>query len=189
MNKNITATILIVLAIGIYLTVTEKILDQAKVVKIKNDEYVTALDKADQLIRVREKVLKEFNDISDVDRQRLDKMLPSAVDNIRLVIDLNTLAVTDGVQLASVSATTDPSKDSSPSQPTDPNAPSRIATQTLDTVSVTFTSTATMSAFSKFMKDMESSLRIMDLTSLTVTPVEGGKFNFNVKMKTYWLRQ
>lgn len=197
MNKNITATILIVLAVGIYLTVTQDILDSAKIIKVKNDEYSSAIDKADQLIRIRDKVLKEFNDISEVDRQRIDKILPTSVDNIRLIIDLNSLALNDGIQLSGLKATAKEAPATNPGDPqlmapTNGNMPGSaitIATASLDTVEVTFGTTATFSQFLKFMKDLESNLRLMDITSLNVTGAEGGMYNFGVKLKTYWLRQ
>ena len=104
MNRNITATILIVLAIGIYFTVTENVINAAESVQTVNSSYVTALDSAAQLIKVRDQVEQAYNNISPADRTRLDEMIPDSVDNIRLVIDLNSVAMNHGLTLSNVTA-------------------------------------------------------------------------------------
>jgi hypothetical protein len=39
------------------------------------------------------------------------------------------------------------------------------------------------------MTEIESNLRIMDLTSLTMTVNDSGIYDFSVTYKTYWLKQ
>ena len=74
MNRNLTAIILIVAAVGIYVTVTQGFMAEAGQVKSVNDQYVSAIANAARLIAVRDQVLKDYNAISDNDRSRLDKM-------------------------------------------------------------------------------------------------------------------
>jgi len=194
MNRNITATILIVLAIALYFTYTSGVWNDAMAVKAVNDQYAGAISSAEQLISVRDKVLKDYNNISATDRDNLDKMIPNTVDNIRLIIDLNSVALQHGFSLKNITATakedsTNSSSNSSVSSASSNSQSFNIAIPTLDTVAVSFSVSAPYQQFISFMQDLEASLRIMDITHLTVTANDTGTYDFSVQLNTYWLRQ
>ncbi len=204
MNRNITATILIVLAAGIYFTVTKGILADAKAVQEVNTQYSSAIDGADQLIKVRDQVLKNYNNLSQDDRDRLNKMLPNTVDNIRLIIDLNSVALKHGFSLRNIKATASTGTQKggavpsvvAPVMPANPmqmnsaaNARANIiATPILDTVTVSFGVSAPYLQFISLMQDLEANLRIMDLTHLTMSANDTDTYDFSVEFKTYWMR-
>jgi Tfp pilus assembly protein PilO len=185
MNRNITALILIIIAGAIYFTYTSSAWGTALAMKATNDQYTSAIANAERLVSVRDSVLKDYNDISSEDRDNLDKMLPNTVDNIRLVIDLNNVALQHGLALKGVTAT---AKDDSSGQSSAGSA-GGISIPTLDTVSVSFSVSAPYQQFISFMQDLEASLRIMDVTHLTVTANDTGTYDFAVQLNTYWMRQ
>ena len=194
MNRNITALILIVLAIGIYATFTRAKLAEVNEVRALNSQYISAIANADQLVKVRDTVLKDYNALSENDRDRLDRMLPNTVDNIRLIIDLNSVALRHGFSLRNVkaAAASTPAKQSSSAIVT--GSPSSLSTGSiptpvLDTVTVSFSVTAPYQQFIELLRDLEANLRIMDVTHLTVSAGAGGTYDFGVELKTYWLRQ
>lgn len=187
MNRNFTAVVLIGLAIGLYFTYTNKQIDQIKATSSVNDGYISALSSAKELIRLREQVNNDWKKVSSDDQQRLAKMIPDTVDNIRLVIDLNSIAVKNGFSLKNIRASA--SSDSKKDTGVRTSNSNRIATPTLDTVTVSFSATAPYGQFINFLKDLELSLRIMDLTHLTLSASDTGTYDFGVELKTYWLRQ
>ena len=186
MNRNITATILIVLAAGIYFTVTEGVINDAKAVQAVNNRYTSALNSAAELIKVRDQVQASYNNISQIDRDRLSKMLPGNVDNIRLAIDLNGIAMKHGITLSGVSASAASAKSPRPSID---SSGSNLNAPTLDTVDVSFGVSAPYLEFISFMQDLEANLRVMDIVGFGMTSSDNGVYGFNVKIKTYWLRQ
>ncbi len=197
MNRNVTALILIVLAGGVYLTFTSAKLDEIKAIKLVNDEYTTAIDNADNLISLRDTVLAQYKDLDEADRIKLDKMLPNTVDNIRLVIDLNDIARRRGLDFKNVKAIaasvaqqqSAPRTQSAGAVLAVPQNNGTIPTPILDTVTVSFSTSATYQQFMDLLRDLEINLRIMDLTHLTVTAGTNGIYDFGVEFKTYWLRQ
>ncbi len=199
MNKNITALILIIISIGVYFTVTSSMVDDAKAVKAVNDQYSAALSSADQLVSARDRVLAQYNAISAGDRDKLDKMIPSTVDNIRLIIDLNNVAVRHGFTLPDVKAIAGTASKTTGSVATRAPAglnggPSTLsaasfAAPTLDTVTISFTATAEYNQFVSFLQDIEANLRVMNLTHLTVVATDNGLYTYQVQLQTYWLRQ
>jgi hypothetical protein len=192
MNRNITAIILVVLAIGIYFTVTKGILADAGAVQSVNNQYIAAIASAQKLIAVRDQVLKDYNNISADDRDRLTKMLPQAVDNIRLVIDLNGIALKHGFSLKGISASAAATQNTAQSASSGSKAPGQAATAiiapVLDTVNVSFGLSAPYDQFQSFLQDLESNLRVMDITHLALSSSDNGIYNWNIQLKTYWLR-
>ena len=88
MNKNLTPIILIVLALGIYFTFTRVKINELKEIQVVNAQYEQALKNSEELIKIRDQVLAAYNEIDPLDRDRLNKMLPDNVDNVRLIIDV-----------------------------------------------------------------------------------------------------
>lgn len=190
MNKNLTAFILIVLAGGIYYTVTRGLIAEAKAVKTVNDQYAAALDNADALIKIRDGVDEQYKMITLEDQDRLDKMIPSSVDNIRLIIDLNSKAQQRGFALSDVKASASDNGAATPqANRAAINNQTSISIPTLDTVKVTFGATAPYNQFVSFLQDLESNLRVMEVKGLSVTVTEDGLYAFRVELETYWIRQ
>ena len=197
MNRNITALILIILAIGVYYTFTKDQMTEARAVKAVNDEYASAIESAKELIKIRDKVLEQYNQVSVEDQERLEKMIPGTVDNIRLVIDLNSIARQHGFSLrnvkAVVSQTAAGQSDKISQIPASGRAgdgiSSDIINPVLDTITVSFSATAPYQQFVTFLQSIESNLRIMDVSRLSVVASDSGMYDFGVELKTYWVRQ
>ncbi len=188
MNRNLTATILLILAVAIYFTFTSGLWNDAAGVKAVNDQYSGAIASAQKLISVRDNVLKQYNDISPQDQSNLDKMLPSTVDNIRLIINLNNIALQHGFSLKGISAAASQDKSGSGAA-SNAGTNGSISAPTLDTVVISFSVSAPYQQFISFMQDLEANLRIMDVTHLSVSANDTGTYDFSVQMNTYWLRQ
>lgn len=194
MNRNLTATILIILSVALYFTYTSGVWNQAVATKLVNDHYSSAISNAEKLIAVRDKVLKDYNNVGADDRDNLDKMIPNTVDNIRLIINLNSVALQHGFSLKNVTASaksngTNSSSNNSVSSAVSGNNSFNIAIPTLDTVAVSFSVSAPYQQFISFLQDLEASLRIMDITHLSVSANDTGTYDFSVQLNTYWLRQ
>jgi ribosomal protein L20A (L18A) len=184
MSKNITALILIVLAVGTYFTFTKGKLDELRAIKAVNTEYKTAIDNANRLIAARDKVVKDDINISEADNVRLAKILPDNVDNVRLIIDVkDNIAARHGLFLKGIKTS---SPTDMPQQGSNENrGVAEAIANGYGTVSLSFSVTTSYQTF------LEASLRIMDVSKLSVIASEGGNgtYDFNVEIKTYWLKQ
>ncbi len=182
MNKNVTALILIVLAVGIYFTFTSGKIDELKEIRAVNAEYQKAIDNSANLIKVRDEVLKNYNSLTDLDKDRLNKIVPNNVDNVRLIIDVkDDIAARHGLFLKNI-------KTSSPAAPAGGGVANDPANQ-YGMVTLSFSVTSSYEKFVDFLKDLEASLRIMDVSKLSLKTNDVGTYDFDVEVKTYWLRQ
>ncbi len=196
MNRNITATILLVLAGALYFTYTKGIWMEAQDVKTVNDQYVSAISNAERLITLRKKANDDYNSITADDREKLDKMIPDTVDNIRLIIDLNNVGVQNGLSLKNITASAKSSSGSASGAASQSSSSgfgkkdtSGINIPNIDTVGVSFSVSATYQQFINLMQALEANMRIMDLTHLSVTANDTGTYDFSVQLNTYYLHQ
>ncbi len=194
MNKNLTPIILIILAIGIYFTFTRVRLDEIKSIRAVNQVYVQALENSEKLIKVRDAVIANYNKLDIADRENLEKLIPDNIDNVRLIIDTNSVAARHGIILKNIKTeTTDDKASASSNVPPPPvNQNSSAVTPVIgsyNTMTLKFTVASTYNDFKAFMTDLESSLRIMDISKITLKVGESNAYNHEVEIKTYWLKQ
>jgi hypothetical protein len=187
MNRNITALILLVLAIGIYFTYTSGQIAVLNSIQAENSQYLSAIDNAKKLINLRDSVLNQYNAISDADKARLDKIVPDNIDNIRLTIDISGIAARHGITATGITTSAD-AKSSAAATAPNPGL-TTSASGSLSTVTVSFGVTTTYANFISFLEDLERSLRILDITGITLSASANGVYTYGVTMNTYWLQQ
>ncbi len=192
MNRNITALILIVIAVAIYFTYTQGQIDTDKSIIAVNDQYTTAIANSMTLRSIRDSVQKDYNNISLDERNRLDSMIPSSIDNIHLIVDVTKLANRSGFALKNIRA--DVISDTASGAPSTLVTASSsqlnlLPTMSLAKVKLTFDATAQYDKFISFMQDLEKSLRVMDITKLSMKANDSGVYDFSVEVNTYWLKQ
>ena len=198
----------LLIAAGVFFLYTQPTYDNVKAIQLQIDQYNQVLDKATELKQLRQSLLTRFNEFKPDDLDRLQKLLPDHVDNIRLIMDLDNLAGDFGMTLQNVSISNAPSASAS----TDQTAISAVGAseQKYDSLTMGFTTSSTYADFVRFLEKLESSLRIVDLTSLSISrngssaaaaaPQSKTKtslssataneptYTFKITIKTYWLR-
>lgn len=189
MNKNITPIILLILAIGIYFTFTRDKIDELKAIQAVNEQYRLALENSEKLIQVRDEVLQNYNSIDVSDRERLDKMLPDNVDNVRLIIDVNGVAARHGLAIRNVKTATPESNDNNISSGDVADEQYGInVPESYEAMTLSFDVNSTYQNFVNFLRDLEASLRIIDVSKIELTASDTGIYNYGVELKTYWLK-
>lgn len=182
------------LALGIFFFYTKPAYDDALTTKASIAEYDQALDKAAELQELKQSLLARYNTFDPANIDRLHKLLPDHVDNVRLVLDLDNLALERGLALENV-VINSPGADEG-AAPVLGGASSRGA---YDSLTLRFATNGTYPNFVTFIKDIEASLRIVDLVALTLestglfvpgapgTPAEP-VYRFDLTLRTYWLK-
>lgn len=194
MNKNLTPIILIILAIGIYFTFTRVKFDEIKSIRAVNQVYVQALENSEKLIKVRDEVVGNYNKLDIADRENLEKIIPDNIDNVRLIIDTNSVAARHGIILKNIKTiTTDDKASTNSNTPTPPASQNNSAVTPVvgsyNTMTLKFTVASSYDAFKAFMTDLESSLRIMEVSKIILKVGESSIYTHDVEIKTYWLKQ
>lgn len=178
--KSLTPLILIILAIGSFFIFIDPKFGDIKELQEEIDDNQELIDIAVELRRKREELQDKFNMISPEEREKLEKVLPDAVDNVRLINDINNIANDFGVSLTDISI-------NEASTPTGENVVDKTG-KMYGEINLNFSVSSRYDTFKEFMYSLERSLRLVDIESFSVTVEEGVFYNFKVSLNTYWLR-
>jgi len=177
MRKAVLPIVFILATIGIFVGYISPAYQDVKTLRAEAGEYDEALDKSRELQQVRDALLSRYNTFSPNDLNRLARMLPDHVDNVRLVLDIDGIATKYNMRTRNVVVAEESNEESV--------GPSSTL---YESVVVSFTVTATYPDFVRFLEDLERSLRLVDLTSLSFAVSEGDLLEFKLGVRTYWLK-
>lgn len=163
---------------------TDPAYQATKELQAQVDSYDNALTKSKELIKVRDQLLTKRNALHIEDLQKLGKMLPDNVDNIRLIIDIDNMAAKRGIPLKNV--TLGEISDSTTAR--DPLAVAESGSP-VGSVALTFTVSTTYENLLALITDLEHSLRIVDIEEISFAVGEvSSVIDYTITVRTYWLR-
>lgn len=174
----------ILLSIGLffmYVDPTYKIIQET----LKEEEkFNHALDKSKELQEVRDRLLSRYNTFSTEELNRLSKLLPDHVDNVRLILDIDHIASAYGMRIKNVAVGNKGNK------PEGVIGPDIVPYQS---VSLAFSIVSSYDALKDFIRDLEKSLRIVDITDISLASSKSileksDLYEYNISLKTYWLK-
>lgn len=93
----------LIVALALFFTYVKPTFDEVKLIQDETQEYVDAVEKAEQLRQRVAELISQRNSISQRDLERLETMLPDKVDEVELLIALSSLADAHNLQFSSIS--------------------------------------------------------------------------------------
>lgn len=193
MFKTIISIVAIAAAGAIFFMYTKPTYDAVKATTAQIAQYDAALTKAAELQQLKQTLLSKYNTFNPSDVERLNKLLPDHVDNVRLILDIDSLAGKHGMAIQNVVVSSSQTAKSSQTAIGTVSA----SKHKYDSLTLKFTTQGTYADFRAFLEDMQKSLRIVDLTSLNITRTTdsatgpGGTaplYNYEIVLRTYWLK-
>jgi len=192
--KNLIAVLLILFSIGIFYFVTLPTYDEIKTLSVVKDGYDKALNNSQEAQSLRDSLETKYNSISAANLSKLESFLPDSIDNIRLIIEIDKIAGRYNMTLsnARVALVKDVVPESVGEAIT--SGSSTYGTGKLD-----FAVTGTYEAYIAFIKDLEQSLRLIDVTSVSLSDANASNasktttglpdiYNYKTTLNTYWLK-
>lgn len=179
--KTFLPAFLIIISLGLFFLVTEKNMQKKNEIKSRVVEYDSALDKAKEILKKRAELQEQFNKFSTQDLDNIYKILPDNVDNIQLVLDINGMARDNGIPpLNAIKIeNTLPNKD----------APAGSDKNPVATINLSFGLSASYDKLLTFLRSLEESLRIVDVTGISFKSNKEGEYDYTISIKTYWLKK
>jgi Tfp pilus assembly protein PilO len=154
-----------------------------------------ALSQTKQMQDMSRALQSRYNSIGAEELKRLEHLLPDHVDNVRLVLDLDSIAARYGMTMQNVQVGKGESaEDQKNARPQGVIIGKKQSSY--ESMSLQFVSEGTYRNFTSLVKDVESSLRIVDLVALQILPsssVASQKgepvYRFTITLRTYWLKK
>lgn len=178
--KDTTAVILLLLSIGIFYTFTSGQYQEVKKLQTLANEYENVLKEASAIEELRDSLLNTYTAIPKAEIERLNKVLPNTVDTVQLAFDLDGMASKYGISIRSVKTNTDTSNQ-------DLSVLSDQA-PTYSKANVTFSFISNYANFKQMLADVEKSLRLMDISTISFQSQESGLYDYQISADTYWLK-
>jgi len=193
MTKIIISILAFVVAGVLFVGYTRPTYEKVQAIRADIVKFDQALEKSRELQELKRGLLSRYNTFTEANLSRLNRMLPDHVDNVRLVLDLDNLASRYGMAVQNVLI----SRGNDEEQVATVLGSLGAQNTKYDSLAMQFATVGTYSNFVRFLEDLESSLRIVDLVSLTIEPaiisnegviLEEPLYEYNVAIRTYWLK-
>jgi hypothetical protein len=144
-----------------------------KDLRVSEAGYDTAVNEAKSLFKQGEQLQREYAAVDPMVKEKMDIMVPSSVDPVRLLDEVTAIAEVSGIGLSSVTYSEVVGGD-----------------KLRGAYDVSFSVKTTYSKFKEFIENYEKSLRLFTLQSVSFSSPEKADdvTTFQVKLRTYYLK-
>ncbi|KKR43695.1 MAG: hypothetical protein UU10_C0015G0014 [Parcubacteria group bacterium GW2011_GWF1_40_6] len=203
MMRFIMPIILIAISITLFFVFANPIYNEISVLRGEVASYNEALDNSKALENERDKLTAKYNAINPENLTKIAKLLPENVDNIRLILEIEQIALPYGMVLKDVKYdTTDAGAAATGSAAIQGGGATKTSPKDYGIFDLSFSTTGTYNNFINFTKDLENNLRIVDMSSIIFSSnnivgassnpssktVSTEVYKYDFKIKTYWLK-
>src|SRR3989344_6003151 len=194
MMRFIMPIILIAISVTVFFTFTEPLYTDITMLRSTMASYNEALDNSKALESERDKLTAKYNSIDPLNLTKIAKMVPENIDNIRLILEIERIASPYGMALKDIKYSTAPIADISNAGPRTAAVAGRLSLKDYGVWDLEFSTAGSYNNFINFTKDLETNLRIADISSVTFTSGDSRAgatsdvYQYNFKIKTYWLK-
>jgi Tfp pilus assembly protein PilO len=178
--KVLAPTLFLIIAGALFFGFIDPSYNRVKVLREEESQYDQALSRAKELQQVRDSLLARYNTFSQNSIDRLGKLVPDHVDNVRLILDLDSLASRYGMRVRDVQIQSDDTRGNAGAVGPDE--------ADFESVVLSFQVSGTYDTFRQFLSDLEKSLRLVDVVGLSFSANETGIYDYTIHIKTYWLK-
>ena len=178
---------IIVICAGAYYMYIGPMVKEVNGMRLKLQDYKTIEANTVELKNSLEAKVSAFSSIPDEDMAKLDKIIPTKLNNVILVADLNTITARSGMVVKNVKLTEVVSDN--PDQ-----VVAESQTKPYKVVSAEFTVSGTYDQFIRFLKDLETSIRLFDVRSVDIKSGQksdkgqNSTLEYTLKIDSYYLR-
>lgn len=178
-NITITAFIILTLSIG-YAFIYPKTGEISLLLEEKQ-KHESTLEIVNNIENKKNELLTEFNKISTQDKKNIETILPSSLDFVKLVAQIDKVANGYGI-------TVDKFSSKEISFPAGDSITATQSSRPYNSTIISFSFKAPYDKFGGFMSDLEKSLRILDMKSIKLETQEKNTNSYQVEFETYWLK-
>jgi Tfp pilus assembly protein PilO len=183
MNKNILAILALLLTVLLYPFVFADSMDKVTLLKSDIAKNSETLEKAEELLRLKTDLVRRAESFTQEELARLEKILPEKVDPAQILLDIYTLANSNGLVMLGDARVVKPEKvESSEDEALEKTNP-------IETVDVSFTIIGPYKNLPNFGEELAKSLTLFDIEELSFTKNESNIYTYDIRMKTYLLNK
>lgn len=171
----------------------------------KQQSYNKALADSKELMKVKQELSDKYAKIDQITIDKLNKLLPDNVDNIRLILEISKIGEKYGMVIKNVKFDTFNQKETNNEDNkqalVEDNETALESNKDYGSFDLEFSTEGTYPNFVKFVEDVEKSLRIVDISNISFSSSEGNTEKLGInpnrpndvnlydfQITTYWLK-
>lgn len=174
----IVPIILLVSSIGIFFGYIDPTYKNDQALSAQLGQYESALSNSKELLAEKKALVEKYSTFNSSDLDKLNKLLPDAVDSVTLIIEINSIAAQYGIHIRNFGGGL--------------QAQAGALGQSLapyGTLPLTFTTTASYDTFIAFLRALETNLRLIDVAGITFSASQTAQiYDFSLNINTYSLK-
>lgn len=182
MNRTLTPLLLVIISITAFFMWTNPHYANVKVLGVQLNESNDALAKVQELESVRAVLVDKENSFNQSDLAKLQKFLPDNIDNIRLFLDIQGVASRYGTSIQDISVA-DQGQKTTGTQAIGPSY------KQYNQMALSFSVNTSYENLNLFLKDLEKSLRLVEIKSISFTAsnTKTNSYKVSVSINAFWL--
>jgi len=154
--------------------------DEIKILMDEKQKYSDTLDMVSNIMAKQKDLQTKFDAISSDEKISIDTVLPDNFDFVKLVSDIDAVASKYGISIGDI--TSREVSSSVGDNISEAGVPNQYQSATIG-----FSFKSSYEQFNSFVKDLEKSMRLLDIKSAKIESSDKGVYNYTVEFQTYWL--
>jgi Tfp pilus assembly protein PilO len=154
----------------------------------EKDKLDEALGNARELRNKISELERAEQSISAADREKLDAFIPDRIDTVDFVYDINNIAARHGMVLRDVNIKASEETKAEGLSSRELSVTEAAGANTIADMTMSFQVSGSYRSLLGFLDDLSVSLRVADVTSLAFSTGENGVNQYDIELKTYWVK-
>ena len=163
----------------IFFTESKNYFPEIKVLGKQVSSYNETINTAKKVRSSIDKTLGDYNGISQDNVDRVNKMVPSGAESMKLVVQIDDMMRKKDLSLSSID-----SKDAIDKSPVS-NAV-KNGGKNAESIFLSIKARGSYKSFRSFIEELEKSLRLIDVNSVKISPVGQDDYSFSMEAVSYW---
>lgn len=180
MARSIISLFFLGVAIAVFFAWSKPNFEAVKSLREQQTAFDSVLASSKQLQKTRDGILSQYNSITQNDLERLNKLLPSRMKAIKIVIELENITRKHNLLLKNIDVQKPAEKQ---------KAVFGEEKKYFDEIPITMSVFGRYDLFTSFLKDLEKSLSLIDINNLSFSAGKSDSYEFNISASTYWKNQ
>lgn len=172
---------LILISVGMSFLFTKPMYASLSAALAEKDGYEDTLEKVRSINELQKTLSNQLSKLSAEEKGKVATLLPDSADITKFVADVDAVASRHGISIEAVSYT-ETNKDASAS------VSEGVVPEEFSSMSVDLSFAADYADMKSFVSDLEKSLRIIDIRSISSDAGKAGIYKYKVTAEIYWLK-
>lgn len=171
-------------AVAVFFLFARPELDKITILQAEESEIAQSLAELQELAKLRDTLLSQYNAVNPLDIERLDKIVPSKIDSGLLIAELEAFSQQYNIVLNSISISDE--RQQRQQQQQRGGVVRETAEQPFQKLPISLQAAGTYGSIRDFLKRLEINTRVIDITQMRFSSGEEDFFEFQIEADTYW---